>query len=302
MDLGFVSTVVPDLDLEATLKLAKEVGYDCVELMCWPVGKAERRYAGVTHIDVVDFTKDDARRVRALMDKYDMRVPALGYYPNPLAPDPAERAFYSEHLKKVIVAAEMLEIPIVCSFVGRDQSKTIDDNWPVFEEVWPPLIKFAEDHGISVAIENCPMLFSDDEWPGGRNLAISPEVWRRMFETISSRRFGLCFDPSHLVWQFIDIPRAVYDFGDRILHVQAKDVKVLPHLLYERGITGLKWHVPKLPGLGDTDWGAFFSALTTVGFTGAVCLEVEDRAYEQDFADRRRSLVQSHEFLRNYVV
>ena len=301
MRLGFVSALLADRTLEQVLESARELGFDTVELLCWPVGKAERRYAGVTHVDVVGFTAADAERVRQQCAAHGIAISGLGYYPNPLVSDPKERAVYADHLKRVIEASALLGVGLVESFVGRDHERTVDANWPVFEQVWPPLVEFAEQAGVRIAIENCPMLFSADEWPGGKNLATTPENWRRMFETIPSPSFGLVFDPSHLVWQFIDIPRAIYDFHERFMLVHAKDVKVLPHLLYERGVMGLGWSVPKLPGLGDTDWGAFFSALSDVGYTGDVCIEVEDRAYEADLAARERALEQSRRFLLGYL-
>lgn len=301
MQLGFVSAILPDLSLEDVLAFAKEQGFGCVELMCWPVGKAERRYAGVTHVDVTNFTKSDAERAKGLAQKYGVSISGLGYYPNPLAADPAERDTYVEHIKKVIAASAMLGVNVMNTFIGRDSSKSIEDNWPLFEEIWPPIIAFAEQQGVRIGIENCPMLFSLDEWPGGKNLAISPEIWRRMFERIPSQNLGLNFDPSHLIWQHIDYVRAIHDFGDRLVHVHAKDEKINPDLLYERGILGLKWHVPKLPGLGSVHWGQFFSALTDVGYAGPVCIEVEDRAYEGSLADRKRALTQSKRYLEPFM-
>jgi sugar phosphate isomerase/epimerase len=187
------------------------------------------------------------------------------------------------------------------TFVGRDPSKPIEDQWGDFEDVWKPLVAFAEGQGVRIGIENCPMLFSLDEWPGGKNLAISPEVWRRMFDMIPSDHFGLNFDPSHLVWQHIDYARSIYDFGDRFIHVHAKDTKIDADRLYERGIMGLKWHDPKLPGLGDVDWGVFFDALRDVGYDGAVAIEVEDRAFEGSQADIERSILLSRDHLMQFM-
>lgn len=301
MQLGFVSAILPDLSLEEVFAFAAEQGFSCVEVMCWPVGKAERRYAGVTHIDVTDFTKSEAEKIKGLVQQYGVSISSLGYYPNPLVPDADERNTYIEHIKKVIAASALLDVGVMTTFVGRDPQKSIEDNWPLFEEVWPPIIAFAEGLGVRVGIENCPMLFSLDEWPGGKNLAISPEVWRRMFEIIPSDHFGLNYDPSHLIWQYIDYVRAIHEFGERFIHVHAKDEKINPDSLYERGILGLKWHVPKLPGLGSVDWGQFFSALTDVGYKGPVCVEVEDRAYEGTLEDRKRSLTQSKRYLEPFM-
>jgi sugar phosphate isomerase/epimerase len=301
MQLGFVSAILPDLSLEAVLKFAKANRFDCVELMCWPVGKAERRYAGVTHIDVGTIDKAKAQGVLALAKKYGVRISGLGYYPNPLTPDKAEREKYVSHIKKVIEASALLGIGVMNTFIGRDPAKSIDENWPLFEAIWPDIIAFAERHKVKVGIENCPMLFSNDEWPGGKNLAISPEVWRRMFARIPSPNFGLNFDPSHLIWQHIDYVRCIHEFKDRLVHVHAKDTKIMSDLIYERGIMGLKWHEPKLPGLGDVQWGSFFSALTHVRYNGPVCIEVEDRAYEDSLASRQRALTQSARHLEQFM-
>lgn len=303
MKLGFVSAILPDLELKEVLSFAGRKGYSCVELMCWPPGKAERRYAGVTHIDVAGMKKESAKKIRSIIKKSGVTVSGLGYYPNPLTPDLAEAQVYIDHLREVIKAAAMLEINLVNTFIGRDWSKTVDDNWPRFREVWPALIKFAADHGVKVAIENCPMAFSKDEWPGGKNLAHTPAIWRQMFEEVPLDNFGLNFDPSHLVWQHIDYLKAVRDFAGRIFHVHAKDCRVDRHKLDQVGIMGfpLQFHTPKLPGLGDVDWSKFISVLGDCGYNGAVCVEVEDRVYEGTLASRKLALLQSHTYLRQFI-
>jgi sugar phosphate isomerase/epimerase len=303
MKLGFVSAILPDLSLEEVLAFAGANGYTCVELMCWPRGKAERRYAGVTHVDAAGMTRDQAAKVQEAVRRSGVEVSGLGYYPNPLAPDAAEAAVYVEHLKEVIKAAKLLGVPVVNTFIGRDWTKTVDDNWPRFRQVWPPLVKFAEDQGVKIAIENCPMYFSRDEWPAGKNLAHTPAVWRRMFEEIPSAHFGLNFDPSHLVWQRIDYLRAAREFAPRILHAHAKDCRVDPHRLDEVGIlaTPLEFHTPKLPGLGEVDWGRFVSVLGDAGYDGPVCVEVEDRTFEGSLEKRKASLVQSARYLRQFI-
>jgi sugar phosphate isomerase/epimerase len=179
----------------------------------------------------------------------------------------------------------------------------MEDNFARFREVWPEIIKFAEKQNVKVCIENCPMFFTDDEWPGGKNLAISPAIWRRMFETIPSRHFGLNYDPSHMVWQFMDYIKPIYEFKERIFHVHLKDVKVHPYRLSDVGIMAnpLEFHSPKLPGLGDVNWGHFFSALMDIGYDGPACVEVEDRAYEVTLELRKKSLVQSRVFLSQFL-
>jgi sugar phosphate isomerase/epimerase len=301
MQLGFVSAILADLTLEEVLAFAALEGFDCVEVMCWPPGGADRRYAGVTHVDVTRLDETEAGRIRALVRKYDVAISGLGYYPNPLDPNPEHRRVYIDHLKKVISAGPRLDVRIVNTFIGRDPARSVEANWPLLTEVWPDLVQHAEAEGVNLGIENCPMLFSRDEWPGGKNLAVSPAIWQAIFEAIPSPHLGLNFDPSHLVWQHIDYVRCVRDFGKRIFHVHAKDTRIDPDRLYAHGILGLGWHTAKIPGLGDVNWGALLSALTDVGYQGAVCIEVEDRAFEGSLEDRKRSLRQSKRFLEQFV-
>ena len=303
MTLGFVSAILADLSLKEVANFAASEGFDCVELMCWPRGRAERRYAGVTHIDIIELSKTGADKVRDVMKAAGVSVSGLGYYPNLLTPDADESGVCLQHLKKVIAAAPLLGVDIVNTFVGKDWSRTVDGNWARFEEVWRPLVRFAEDHGVRIAIENCPMLFTRDEWPGGKNLAHSPAVWRRMFEAIPSKSFGLNYDPSHLEWQQIDYVKPLWEFRDRIFHVHAKDVRVDKGRLDDVGIlaTPLEYHSPKLPGLGDINWGRFLSVLGDVGYTGPVCVEVEDRAYDGSLELRKAALRQSVRYLRQFV-
>jgi len=300
MQLGFVSAILPDLDLDGVLSFAAEHGFGAVEVMCWPVGRAERRYAGVTHLDVSSFDDAKAAAVKAQAARHGVTVSSLGYYPNPLVADEKEAAVYIDHIKKVITASATLGLGVMTTFIGRDHTRNIEDNWALVEERWPSIITHAEQAGVRIGIENCPMLFSNDEWPGGKNLAISPKLWRRLFDRFGTA-LGLNYDPSHLVWQFMDPVRPIYDFPDRLYHVHAKDVRILKHKLQECGILDFGWNVPTLPGLGDVDWQAFFAALTEVRYAGPVCIEVEDRAYEGSLDDRKRALLQSKRYLDNFV-
>lgn len=303
MQLGFVTAILPELSLRAVMEIAAETGYDCVEVMCWPPSKADRRYAGITHIDCTEFGEADVERIHGLVEETGVAISGLGYYPNPLTPDREEAEKGIAHIQKVIQAADMLGLQQVNTFIGRDWTKSIEDNWPRFLEVWRPLIALAEKSGVRIGIENCPMLFSADEWPGGKNLAISPAIWRRMFEEIPSDSFGLNYDPSHPAWMQMDPIAPLWDFQEKLFHVHAKDVRVDRHRLNEVGILAhpLEYHTPKLPGLGDVNWGRFFSVLGDVGYSGPVCVEVEDRAYEGSLESRKSALRQSATYLRNYI-
>ncbi|GAC1427473.1 MAG: sugar phosphate isomerase/epimerase [Chloroflexota bacterium] len=303
IQLGFVSAILPDLSLEEVFEVAREIGYACVEVMCWPRGKAERRYAGVTHLEVAGLEQEQAAGVRSLMQRTGVSISALGYYPNPLSADDAERAVAADHIRAVIDAAALLGLSTVNTFVGRDPARSVDGNWPRFREVWPPLVRYAGERGIRIGIENCPMFFTADEWPGGKNLATSPALWRRMFDEIPDAHFGLNYDPSHMIWQHMDEIRPIEEFSARLHHVHAKDVRLHRDRLNDVGIMDvpLSYHTPKLPGLGDVRWGPFFAALTEAGYRGPVCVEVEDRAYEGSLEDRMRALRQAYLYLRQFT-
>ena len=301
--LGFLSVILGELSFEDIIEFAAENGLACVEIPCWPAGKAERKYAGVSHIDVANLSENRAAEINRVLRKKSVTISGLGYYPNPLDPDESKAQFYIDHLKKVVTAAAMLGVPVVNTFIGRDPNRNTEDNFAKFKEVWPAIIKFAEQKKVKVAIENCPMYFTNDEWPGGKNLANTPAMWRRMFDAIPSKSFGLNFDPSHLVWQFMDPVKAICEFKSRIFHVHLKDAKILRDKLDEVGIlaTPLQFHAPKLPGLGDVNWGGFFSALTDAGYDGCAVIEVEDRAFEGSLDTRKASILQSRNFLRQFI-
>lgn len=303
MKLGLMSAALPNLTLSQLAEWAASNGFEMLELACWPISKAERRYAGVTHIDVTTLTSAKAKDILGLMDQHHLQISSLGYYPNPLHPDPDHRALVIEHLKKVIVAAELLNVPIVGTFVGRDKDRTFEANLDEFAKVWPPIVKFAADHGVKIAIENCPMIFSNDEWPGGNNLAISPRIWRKMWDILPDSNFGLNLDPSHLIWQMIDVQRVVYEFGSRIFHVHAKDLHIDREQLYQRGILslGMGWQIPRLPGLGDVNWAQFLSALYGVGYDYVISIEHEDRAFEKTEELVKRGFLIARDALRPYI-
>jgi sugar phosphate isomerase/epimerase len=300
--LGFVSAVVADLSFENTVDLAAAEGFECVEMLCWPVGKAERRYAGVTHIDVASLDERKAAEIRSYCEQKKVGISGLGYYPNPLEDSPQGKVV-RDHFLQVIDAAALLGIGVANTFVGRDHRKSLEENFALFEKIWPPIVAHAEKRKVRIGIENCPMLFSGDEWPGGKNMAISPAVWRRMFQIIPSTSFGLNYDPSHLVWQQMDYISPIREFQDRIFHVHIKDAKILHSRLADVGIlaTPLEYHAPKLPGLGDVNWGRFFSALTDIRYDGPACIEVEDRAFEESLATRKASLKQSRNFIKQFL-
>jgi len=300
---GFVSAILPDLNFEEVIRFAKEAEYRCVELCCWPVGKAERRYAGVTHLDVAALTPARAADVKAFLAEEGVFLSGLGYYPNPMDADAERAAFFREHLRKLIVAAKRLGLRNVNTFVGRHQMLSETENLKRFAEIWPPLVKFAAEHDVAIGIENCPMYFTDDEWPKGQNLAYSPAIWRKLFEIVPDANFGLNYDPSHLLWMQMDYLKPLREFTSRLHHLHLKDAQVHRHRLDEHGILAnpLTFHTPKLPGRGDIDWGRYFATLREIGWTGPVVVEVEDKDFEGSLDARKESLRVARSFLRQWI-
>lgn len=304
MKLGVVSAIFDRSNFEEMIDIVAENGLDCVEVACWPAGKAERRYAGVSHIDTKNLTEQKAQEILTYCKKKGVEISSLAYYPNPLDENLEKRKEAIDHLYTLIDASKMLRVNMVTTFVGRMKSKSISDNLAEVAKVWKPIVKYAEEQGVRIGIENCPMLFTEDEWPGGQNIMTSPSNWRKIFDVIDSDYFGINYDPSHFVWQQIDYIRPLYEFKDKIFHVHYKDIKVYKDKLADVGVmaTPLEYMSPKLPGLGDVDWGKYVSALTDIGFNGYTCIEVEDKAFEKSYEDVKKSVKLSTKYLRNFVI
>ncbi|WFP64972.1 sugar phosphate isomerase/epimerase [Mesorhizobium sp. WSM4904] len=302
MKLGLLTAPFPDISLGEVADWARSAGFEALEIACWPKASgASRRYAGTSHIDA-DISASEAKDIAAELAGKGLTISGLGFYPNPLHPDQAHREAVIEHLKKVIVLASRMGVSFVNTFCGGDASKTVDANWETARKVWPAIIAHAREHGVKLAFENCPMIFSYDEWPGGHNIAYSPYVWRRILEAWGGD-VGMNFDPSHLVWQMIDKERFIREFGPHMLHVHAKDLMIDHDGLYERGIlsAGIGWQVPRMPGLGDINWGSIFSGLYRAGYDGPVIIEHEDRRFEGSDEKVKRGFLLARDVLRPFV-
>ncbi|MDX2380161.1 MAG: sugar phosphate isomerase/epimerase [Acidimicrobiia bacterium] len=303
MRLGLLTAPFDGTELVDVADWASSNGFDMLEVACWPSGQgATRRYGGVCHIDVVAMTADRADEIVGELSARGITISGLGYYPNALQPDDEARTAIAAHLKELISAAALMRVPVVNTFMGADQTLTQQENWIQAKGYWPAIVSHAEGLGVKIAIENCPMIFSDDEWPSGQNLAYSPAIWRTIFEEFGET-VGLNLDPSHLVWQHIDMPRAIDEFGERIYHAHAKDLMIDRDGLYEHGILslGMGWQVPRLPGLGDVDWQAFFSALYRTGYDYVCCVEHEDRQWEGTDELIKRGFLLARDTLAPYI-
>lgn len=303
MKLGLHSAILSESTFEEVVDYANSVGYKALEIVCWPPGKANRRYAGVTHIDVTDLDESKIAYIKDYCQNKNIQIAALGYYPNPLDPDIQGRNIVIEHLKIVIKAAAELGVNKVSTFIGKDKNKTVEENMILFETIWRPIIALAEAEKVWIGIENCPMYFTDDEWPGGLNLASSPAIWKEMFKIFDSDYFGLSYDPSHLYLQRMDYIAPLYKFKDKIKHIHLKDIKLYREKIDEFGIftAPLNYMSPKIPGLGGIDWGAFASALYDISYKGAACVEVEDKAFEASSDDVTNAIQLSYSHLQQFI-
>lgn len=306
MKLGFVSAILDGYTYEEMMDIASEMKFQCAEVACWPQGKAERRYAGVSHIDAERVLCDDeyAKHILDYAKEKNVEISSLAYYPNTMDADLEKRTAAVEHLKNLIKASSKLGVGMVTTFIGRDQSKTVEENLELVKEIWPPIIELAETENVKIAIENCPMLFGADQWPGGQNLMTTPAIWKKVFEILNSDNLGINYDPSHFVWQMIDYIKPIYEFKDKIFHVHYKDIKLYRDRLDNVGIMAypLGFMSPKLPGLGDVDWGKYVSALTDIGYDGCTCIEVEDKAFEGTKEKVLASLKLSKRYMEQFVI
>ncbi len=304
MKLGIISSILDGWSYEEMIDEISRIGYECVEVACWPKGKGERRYAGVSHIDTEDLNEKKAADIISYAKSHGVEISALAFYPNTLDPDLKKREANIRHLHSVIDASSLLDVNLVTTFIGRDSSKTVEENLKIVKQVWPDILDHAAKKGVRIAIENCPMLFDSTQWPGGQNLFTSPENWRKIFEILPYENLGINFDPSHFIWQQMDYISPIKEFKDKIFHVHFKDIKLDKQALSRCGVMAypLEYMAPKLPGLGDVDWSEFVSALTESGYDGYSCVEVEDRAFEGSKKRIVDSLILCYRYLRQFVI
>jgi sugar phosphate isomerase/epimerase len=303
MKLGILTAPFPDLPLPEVADWAAASGFESLEIACWPRSSGPtRRYAGTSHIDVANLSDAQATEIRDEIENKGLTISGLGFYPNPMHPDRETREAAIGHIKLVIEAAGKMGVPFMNTFMGGDPAKSQDENWETALQIWPAIVDHARATGVRITIENCPMIFTRDEWPAGNNIAWSPYIWRRIIAEWGDV-VGLNYDPSHLVWLMIDQPRFIREFGPNIFHVQAKDVQIDRDGLYERGTLsgGIGWQIPRLPGLGDANWADIFSALWRAGYDGDVIIEHEDRDFEGTDELVKRGFLLARDVLRPYI-
>ncbi|KGO32224.1 sugar phosphate isomerase/epimerase family protein [Oenococcus alcoholitolerans] len=304
MNFGFLTGCLQDMTLPEKMKYAHEIGFTSLDVSCWPKDNT-RDYSG-SDIDVENLNSDQVNEIKENQKKYDITFSSLAYYDNMLEPDLKIRKKYHDHLLAVIKAAGLLGVPLVGCFIGKDQNESLDKNFDEYEDIFSKYVSFAEDNGVKLMIENCPMIgWQSEGYPG--TFSYSPELWDEMFRRIPSSSFGLNFDPSHLDWLGIDYIQALRDYKDRIFHIDAKDMIVDKSKFYRYSIFGKKldrlhgedsgFWTPVIPGLGDINWDQFYKVMKEIDFKGDFSIEHEDRR----FAGNDTLVKKGLEFSFNYL-
>lgn len=247
---------------------------------------------GFTDLECGPMLPLDRAAYERVLGEGRIAITALIYCRNYLSTDPEEAATHLAELKKRIEFAGALGIDKVVTSTGIDKriEEGIYDRDPNVKDrgnmirripvrsldqvvdLYGPLLELAEKNSVRLCLENCPLM---------GNIAISPVMWRRIFQRLDSDKLGLAYDPSHLVWEMIDPYAPLDEFKDKIFHVHAKDAAIDRARLAETGIlTDFSWWSYRIPGRGELDWKKLLSKLKANGYTGTISLEHEDAAYE----------------------
>ena len=302
MRLGFLVRPLEHLDLEQLAEWASKNGYEALEIDARPGNK---------QIDVTEPIEALARKVKDILGQHDLVISSLGYYVNNLDPDEKKRQQYHQHIKLLTDTCNLLDVGVVCTFVGSVPGQDMDRNIEAVREHFSPLVEYAKDHNVRIAIENCPMVGGIGEnvtpfAPG--NIAYCPQNWDRIFDEVGLDNLGLNLDPSHLCWQQIDYVEVARQYGNRVYHVHAKDTEFVQSRMFRAGIlhdkSGLgsstgTWRF-RMPGWGAIDWPAFISALAESGYDYVISVEHEDPIFAGLGAEE--GLKKTAQYLKQYVI
>lgn len=304
MYIGFLTACLPKVSLEKKIEWAQEQGFKALELACWPRTN-ERDYSS-SDIDVQNLTQEEADQIRKMADDAGITLTSIAYYDNNLDHDPEVRARINQHTMKCIDAAAMLGVETMGTFIGRNIDKDIVENMEEFQEVFTPIVSYAEEKGVKVVIENCPMHGWQRRTEPG-TISYTPELFEEMFRRVPNANFGLNLDPSHLYFQLIDYVAVVEQFKDRIFHVHAKDAEIFQDKLSYYGVHNAQlpgsesyWRF-RMPGHGQIDWEKFIEALRKVGYEGVISIEHEDPLYEGSDEKIYEGLQVGLEYLKDIV-
>ena len=307
MYIGFLTGCLGALPLKEKAKWASEQGFKALELSCWP--RVNTRDFSGSEIDVANFTQEEADEIKSYFKEYGLTISSIAYYDNNLDRDLEKRSFINNHFKKCVDAAVLLGVSAVGTFIGRNTDKSLEENFDEFEVVFKDLVEYAEEKGIQVVIENCPMTGWQAKGVPG-TISYTPELWREMFKRVPNKNFGLNYDPSHLHSMLIDYITPIKEFGDRIFHVHAKDTEVFDDKLKTYGIFDKQLNVNqddygywryRMPGLGQVDFKSLIKELKEIGYDGVVSIEHEDPLYGGSEENVKEGLQLGINFLKELV-
>ena len=304
MKLGFVSAILDGWTFEGMVGRGRGDGLPVRGGGLLACGKAGAPLCGREPYRRDALDDEKVRYIHGYLEQRGVEISALAYYPNTLDGDLEKRAAAVEHLKKVIRASHKLGVNLVTTFIGRDQTKTVEENLDIMCRCGRPSSGLPRSWACASPLRTAPCSSAPISGPGGQNLMTTPAIWRKVFERLPSPNLGINYDPSHFVWQMMDYIQPLYAFKDRIFHVHYKDIKLFPDKLRQVGTMAypLDYMSPKLPGLGDVDWGRYVSALTDIGYDGYTCIEVEDRSFEGSREKVLDSLRLSKRYMEQFVI
>jgi sugar phosphate isomerase/epimerase len=283
MDVGFLTACLNTGLEDDVLPWAKENGFKSVEI-------------GGMHGGF--FKKDFAEDIKEMLDEFDITVTAIGNFKNWFEGEEKLRKMNWDDLKNTIETAAALKIPCVTTFVGLNNQLDYQGNVKMFKKEWLPVIEFARELDVKIAIENCPM--KGAYALNGGNMMFTPGIMGELF-MMTPDNFGLNFDPSHLFWQMVDVNLVVEEFSERIFHTHAKDTQINKETRDFQGVFGSGSYTFRLPGLGQIDWGSYIDTLKEVGYNGVLSIEMEDPNYEGSQEKRKEGLITGKKFLDKFI-
>lgn len=277
MHIGFLTNCLRHRTLPEIIAWAGANDFSSLELACWP----HEKNTVDPSLDVTYFNQQNADELNALARQQNITFTCLTYCPNTLDRDPARRAANVQYLYRVMDAAQMLGVKTICTFVGRDETKTQAQNFDEMVRVFTPLLDYAAARNVRIAIENCPMPgWQFEGLPG--NLAYAPLIWDELFARLPHANFGLNLDPSHLVWLGVNYYDVVPKYAPRIFHTHAKDTQIYADKRAYNSILNSgdhTWWIYRLPGKGEVDWTRWANVLRANGYDGVLSIEHEDPDY-----------------------
>ncbi|MEG1195258.1 MAG: sugar phosphate isomerase/epimerase [Clostridia bacterium] len=234
-----------------------------------------------------------------VLDEGKVTIGTMIYCRNFISADESEACEHANALRaRIDFAKEMGVKKIVCSAGLRPESIAGLDYQPeksldAFEAFFTDIVERAEKKNVRICFEMCPWMW---------NISCAPNMWDQIFERVKSDFLGLCYDPSHLVWQMINPYRVLKKYGNKIYHVHGKDTEIDRDALDYYGVLqNTKWWRHRLPGLGDLDWNKIVDQLYQIGYNGVLSIEHEDPVWEGSEAKVKAGILIARDHLTQFI-